>query len=100
MALHKLVRRNHGGKTPASIKYQNLHAFEEGMILLSQSILETRRIFTYLHLHGSVLFKIPLKAFIKHFEAPQSMKIKIKLIFILIELSEMHGAGRVSKVSD
>ena len=33
-----------------------------------------------------------LKAFIKPFEAPQrSVKIKINLIFISIQLSEMHG---------
>ena len=37
----------------------------------------------------------PLKAFIKPFEAPKrSVKIKIKLMFILMQLSEMHGAGR------
>ena len=38
------------------------------------------------------------KVFIKFFEAPQrSLKIKFKLIFILIQLSEMHGAGRVNQ---
>ena len=32
------------------------------------------------------------KAFIKPFEAPQkSVKIKIQVTFILIQLSEMHG---------
>ena len=37
-----------------------------------------------------------LKAFIKPFESPQrSVKIKIKLIFILIQLSKTRGAGRV-----
>ena len=37
-----------------------------------------------------------MKAFLKPFEAPQkSVKKKFKLIFILIKLSEMHGAGRV-----
>ena len=30
------------------IKYQNLHSFKEGLVLLGQSILETTRI-TYLH---------------------------------------------------
>ena len=35
--------------------------------------------------------------FIKPFEAPQrSVKIKFKSIFILIQLSEMHGAGTVT----
>ena len=38
-----------------------------------------------------------LKAFIKPFEAPQrSVKIKIYLIFVPIQLSEMHRAGRVN----
>ena len=38
------------------------------------------------------------KAFIKPFEALQrSVKIKIKLIFILIQPSEMDGAGRVKE---
>ena len=40
-----------------SIKYENLHSFKEGVILLHHSILETRRIS---HLHGSALFTIPL----------------------------------------
>ena len=55
MALHKLVR-NYGGKLPVSIKYQNLHSFKEGLILLCQSILETR----ITHLHGSALFTTAL----------------------------------------
>ena len=59
MALRKLERRNYGRKWPVSIKYQNLHSFKEGLILLCQSILETRRI-TYLH--GSAHFTIPLNA--------------------------------------
>ena len=37
-----------------------------------------------------------LKAFIKPFDAPQgSVKKKINLIFISMQLSEMHGTGRV-----
>ena len=56
MALRKLERRNYGGKWPVSIKYQNLHSFK-GLILLCQSILETRRI---THLHGSAHFTISL----------------------------------------
>ena len=57
MALRKLERRNYSGKWLVSIKYQNLHSFKEGLILLCQSILETRRI---THLHGSAHFTIPL----------------------------------------
>ena len=63
MALRKLERRNYGGNSPVSIKYQNLHTFKEGLILLCQSILETRRI---THLHGSAHFAIPLRHFIKY----------------------------------
>ena len=58
MALCKLERRNYGGKWPMSIKYQNLHSFKEGLILLYQGILEARRI---AHLHGSAHFSIPLR---------------------------------------
>ena len=37
-----------------------------------------------------------LKAFIKPFEAPQKKKKwKLNLFFILIQLSKIHGAGRV-----
>ena len=40
------------------------------------------------------------KAFKKLFAAPQrSVKIKIKLIFILMQLPKMHRAGRVKKES-
>ena len=48
---------SYGGKSPVSIKYENLHSFKEGVILLCKSIFETRRIS---HLHGSPLFTIPL----------------------------------------
>ena len=58
MALRKLERRKYGGKSPVSIKCQNLHSFKEGLILLCQSILETRRI---IHLHGSAHITIPLR---------------------------------------
>ena len=57
MALCKLVKRNYGGKSPVSIKYQNLYSLKEGVILLCQIILETRRTS---HLHGSALFTIPV----------------------------------------
>ena len=59
MVQHKHVRKNYGGKLLVSIKYQNLH-FKEGMIVLCQSILETRWIS---HLHGSALFTILLSYF-------------------------------------
>ena len=57
MALRKLERRNYGGEWPMSIKYQNNHSFKEGLILLCQSILATRRI---THILGSAHFTIPL----------------------------------------
>ena len=59
MALCKLERINYGGKWLVSIEYQNLHSFKKGLILLCQSIFETRRI---THLHGSAYFTIPLNA--------------------------------------
>ena len=61
MALHKLVRKNYGGKSPVSIKYQNLHSFKEGMILLCHCILETRRMS---YLPGSAFFTIPLNKYL------------------------------------
>ena len=57
MALRKLERRNFCEKLPVSIKYQSLHTFKEGLILLCQSILEMRRI---THLYGVAHFTIPL----------------------------------------
>ena len=57
MVLHRLVRRNYGGKLLVGNRYLNLHFFKEGMIHLCQSMLETRRIS---YLHGSALFTIPL----------------------------------------
>ena len=58
MALRNLERRNYSGKWPVSIKYQIVHTFKEGLILLCHSILEMRRI---THLPGSALFTTPLK---------------------------------------
>ena len=58
MALRKLIRSNHGEKLQVSIRYENLYSFKKGVILLCQSILETRRIS---HLHGSPLFTISLR---------------------------------------
>ena len=60
MALGILARRNYGRKSPVSIKCHNLHCFKDGVILLCQSILETRRI---LHSTELALFTIPLKTF-------------------------------------
>ena len=50
MALHNLVGRNNGGKSPVSVKYQNPHSFKEGMILLCQKYPwnETNVAFTWL----------------------------------------------------
>ena len=89
MTLHKLVRRNHGGKSPVSIKYQNLHSFKEGLILLCQSIFETRRI---THLHGSthfiynpfktVLVEIESKVFFVAQSWWATFKISFAVIFV------------------
>ena len=57
MALLKLVWNNYSRKLLVSIKYENIHSFKEGGILLYQSILETR----ISHLPGSAHFTIPLK---------------------------------------
>ena len=57
MVLHILVRKNHVEKLLVSIKCCNL-SFKKGVILLCQSILETRQT---QHLCGSALFIIPLK---------------------------------------
>ena len=76
MMLHKLERRNYGGKSLVSIKYQNLHSFKKGLILVCQSILEMRRI-TYLH--GSVHFTIPLK--IRYCERGSSKSLKKMTLF-------------------
>ena len=58
MALCKHVRRKYDGKSPVGIKYQNLRSFKEEVILLCQSILETRITSQF---HGSAIFTIPLK---------------------------------------
>ena len=60
MALRKLIRRNHGGIPPVIIKCHNLHYFQEGVILLCETTLETRQIS---HLNSSPLFTIPLKLY-------------------------------------
>ena len=58
MVLHRLVRRNYGGKLPMSIQCHDLHSFKDEVILLCQTILETRQIS---HLHDPALFTILLK---------------------------------------
>ena len=63
MALCKLERRTYGRKLPVSIKYQNLHSFKEGLILLCQIILKIRRI---THLHSLVHFTIPFTEWTLH----------------------------------
>ena len=62
MVLRKPERRKYGRKSPMSIKYQNLHYFNEGLILFCQSILEIRRT----HLHGSAHFTVPLMIILGH----------------------------------
>ena len=47
------------GEIMVSIKYRNLHYFKEVLILLCQSVFETRKI---THLHGLADFTIPLNA--------------------------------------
>ena len=64
MVLCKLERRNYGRKWPVSIKYQDLHSFKEGLILLCQSILKMRRI---THLHGPAHLTIPLSLFYRYY---------------------------------
>ena len=55
MVLDILVIRNYGEKSQVSIKSHDHPSFKEGVILLCQSILETRRIS---YLRGSALFII------------------------------------------
>ena len=57
MAMRALVRRINSGKLPVSIQCHNLHSFKEGVILLCQSIFETRRIS---HLFSSAFFTTSL----------------------------------------
>ena len=43
-------RRNYGRKPPVSIKCHILYSFEEGLILLCQSILETMSEYPYIYM--------------------------------------------------
>ena len=65
---------------PVSIKYQNLHCFKEELILLYQSILETKSV---THLHGSAHFTIPLRY---HFHIYRSASIitQFSCLFYLV----------------
>ena len=38
MALRRLVRSSYGGKSPVSIRYENLHSFKEGVSLKRVSL--------------------------------------------------------------
>ena len=78
MALHKLEMRNYGRKLPVIIKYQSLHSFKEGLILLCQSILGTRRI---THLHGSSHFTIPLTKLYLHLQESQEWLLLLMIYF-------------------
>ena len=78
MMLHKLEKENYGGKSLVSIKYQNLHTFKEALILLCQSILETRRItFTWF----SSLYNL--------FKSQQNFQTCLKSNFLFIFFSNI-----------
>ena len=80
MALRKLVRRNYGGKSLVSIKYQNLRSFKEGMILLFQSILESRTIpLKTRHLFNSSNIYLKPEHFLKSKFTLSKVKVKIKI---------------------
>ena len=83
MVLRKLERINYGRKWPVSIKYQNLHSFKEGLILLCQSILETTRI---THLHGSDHFTIPLKLLFLLLLLSLLLLLLVPVLIILLSL--------------
>ena len=69
MVLRTLVRGNYGGKFPVRFKCHNLHSFNKGVILLCQSILETRRIS---HLFSSALVTVPLMENVIFCAVPQA----------------------------
>ena len=118
MALRKLVRSNYGGKSPVSIKYENLHSFKEGVILLCQSILETRRI---CHLHGLALLTIPviIPDFLAHGSSPntddesvskkirtrfgtassRSMKVNVNLVLRFLQASALSFSKALTRPS-
>ena len=88
MMLHKLEIRNYGRKWPVSIKYQNLHSFKEGLILLFQSILEMRRI---AHLHCSPFFRVKVNAALSSsdikFLLNQMRKAKLVIVSFFMSLN-------------
>ena len=60
MAMYKICKEKLWQKVADECQiYQNLHSFEERVILLCHIILEKRKIS---HLHGSALFTIPLRS--------------------------------------
>ena len=86
MALRKLVRRNYGGKSLVSIKYQNLRSFKEGMILLFQSILESRTIpLKTRHLFNSSNIYLKPEHFLKSKFTLSKVKVKIKISWQYIQ---------------
>ena len=53
------------------------------------------------YFHTSLWYRKRFYEVIKLFEPPQkSTKKKINLIFVSIQLSEMHGTGRVTNMQD
>ena len=79
MVLRKLVRSNYGRKSPVSIKYENLHSFKEGVVLLCQSILERRRMS---RLPDSAHFTIPL---MRHQEREGNSLFMLKNTFASVQ---------------
>ena len=79
MVLRKLVRSNYGRKWPVSIKYENLHSFKEGVVLLCQSILERRRMS---RLPDSAHFTIPL---MRHQEREGNSLFMLKNTFASVQ---------------
>ena len=79
MALHKLERRNYGGKWPARSNIK-ISSFKEGLILLCQSILKMRRI---THLHGLAHFTISLITIMLELLTTCGIVIAISLTIIL-----------------
>ena len=89
MALRKLVRSSYGRKSPVSIKYENLHSFKEGVILLCQSILEARRIS---YLPGSAHFIISLRTSIRQNQINKTLRESFEAVWqIFIKYLDYNG---------
>ena len=79
MTLRILVRGNYSEKSTVSIKFHNFHSFKKRVILLCQSILETRQIS---HLYASALWTIPLKEVSAIYRKISSFKsIRVPAVF-------------------